>query len=218
MSPETADQVIRFILETHVSPKVKLDWFGGEPLLGESIIDRVCEGLQEAGLEFSSAMTTNGSFITPEIIKKMAGVWKLTQIQISMDGAEQDYILRKRYIADRDYYHQVIESVSRLSDAGFKVTVSCKVDEENWGRTPQFLEDLSGEVTDKKDVTVVFSPLFSVRQSEDDLAMYRKILSARPLTERAGFTCKPLMGSDLNYRIFRCKAASGNVSIWPDGT
>ena len=42
----------------------------------------------------------------------MAGDWKLTKIQISMDGAEPDYIARKRYYTARDQYHTVLEAVS----------------------------------------------------------------------------------------------------------
>ena len=115
MTPETAEQVIRYILDTHADGKTRIKWFGGEPLLGVKTIDRVCEGLREAGLEYTSIMISNGSLITPEIVQKMAGDWRLSFIQISMDGAERDYIGRKRYYADRDDYHRVMNAVSMMS-------------------------------------------------------------------------------------------------------
>lgn len=55
MTPETVEQVIRFIVSTHAGKKAKITWFGGEPLLGEGIIDRICEGLREAGFRSSSS-------------------------------------------------------------------------------------------------------------------------------------------------------------------
>jgi len=90
MTPEIEEQVIRYILGTHEGDKVKLSWFGGEPLLGVRTIDRVCEGMREAGLDYKSSMISNGSLITPEIVKKMASDWNLSHIQISMDGADGD--------------------------------------------------------------------------------------------------------------------------------
>jgi sulfatase maturation enzyme AslB (radical SAM superfamily) len=76
MTPETVEQVIRFIVSTYADKKVKITWFGGEPLLGEGIIDRICEGLREAGVEYKSTIISNGSLISPEIISKMVREWK----------------------------------------------------------------------------------------------------------------------------------------------
>ena len=218
MAPETAEQVIRYILETHTRPEVILHWFGGEPLLGEKIIDRICEGLREAGLPYVSQMVSNGSLITPAIIRKMTDAWNLKKIQISMDGDEADYIARKRYPVDRDYYHRVMESVSRMSEAGIKVTISCNVDEENWDGIPRYLEDLFRTVTNKENLSIEFSPLFDVRYSDNDVAMCKKILSARSLVEAAGLPYQPNMKNVLVFRPWRCKVAAGLPLIWPDGS
>lgn len=217
MTPETAEQVLRYILDTHTRPEVRLAWFGGEPLLGEGIIDRICEGLREAGLDYSSGMISNCSLITPAILKKMTGDWKLTEIQVSMDGAEPDYIARKRYIAQHDDYRRVMDNVSRLSEAGIAVTVACNVDEENWAGIPQFLADLSKAVRNKKNVIVRFSPLLAVRRGENDVSMWKKILDARSLIKAAGFPYAPVLRESFAFRACRCKAAAGKPVIWPDG-
>ena len=62
---------------------------------------------------------------------------KLNNIQISMDGAEEDYKLRKSYRSYEDHYHGVMDAVSRMSEAGITVTIRCNVDEGNWGAIPQ---------------------------------------------------------------------------------
>ena len=218
MTPETADRVIRYILETHTEPEVSLGWFGGEPLLGERIIDRICAGLREAGLAYTSRIISNGSLITPAMIRKMTEDWKLKEIQISMDGAEPDYLARKRYVAGEDCYRRVMESVDRLSEAGVTVKVSCNVDEENWDGVPRFLEDLSRAVTHRENVYVCFTPLFAVRRGEGDVAMWKKILEARSLIEKAGFRNLPVMRRGLNFPSRRCGVADGESDIWPDGS
>lgn len=44
MTPETVEQTIRYIMRTKAEGAIHICWFGGEPLLGETIIDRLCEG------------------------------------------------------------------------------------------------------------------------------------------------------------------------------
>ncbi len=218
MTPETAEQVIRFILDTREGDKVKLAWFGGEPLLGVEIIDCICEGLREAGLEYTSSMTSNGSLITPEIVQKMAGEWKLRSIQISMDGAERDYISRKRYCAGGGHYHRVMEAVSRMSAAGVAVTIRCNVDEENWERIPQYLDDLKAGVARKEKVDVYFCPLNAVRLGEEDVPMWEKIRDARRYIEEAGFRAASFLSLSLRFRTNHCMADGGCVIITPDGS
>ena len=218
MTPETVERVIRYIIDTRVGDTVSLSWFGGEPLLGEKTIDRICEGLREAGLEYTSGMISNGSLITSEIIQKMSDDWKLSHMQISMDGAEQDYILRKHYYNNHDYYHKVMNAVSDISEAGIRVTIRCNVDEDNWGRIPQFLSDLRENVRHKDNVSVYFAPLNDVRMGENDLPMWEKIRDARHLIEEAGFRAAPFLGLGLGFRTYHCMADGGSVVIAPDGS
>lgn len=218
MTPEIVEQAIRFILDTHQGDRVKLSWFGGEPLLCPNIIDRICEGMRDAGLEYKSSMISNGSLITPEIIGKMGGDWKLNHIQVSMDGAEADYVSRKRYYADRDHYHQVMRAVSRMSEAGITVTIRCNVDEENAGGIPRFLDDLSVGVAHKDKADIYFAPLNAVRMSENDLALWTKLRDLRPLVEGAGFRFRPFLGLGTAFRTFHCMADAGSVVVAPDGS
>ena len=218
MAPETVEQVIRFILDTHRGDKVKLAWFGGEPLLGEKTIDRICAGMREAGLDYKSSMISNGSLITPEIVRKMAGDWRLDHIQISMDGAERDYIPRKNYLTEGDNYHHVMDAVSQMSEEGITVNIRCNVDEENWPGIPAFLADLREYIRCKDKVSVYFAPLNHVRLGENDLPMWEKIRDARHLIEEAGFKSAPFMGLGLGFRVNHCMADGGSVVITPDGS
>ena len=213
MTPEIVEQTIRFILETHEGDKVKLSWFGGEPLLGEKTIDRICEGMRDAGLEYKSSMISNGSLITPEIVAKMAGDWKLSHIQISMDGAEQDYILRKHYYVDHDDYHSVMNAVSDMSAAGIDVTIRCNVDEDNWDRIPQYLSDLRENARHKDKVGIYLAPLNAVRMGDGDVAMWVKIRDAWRMIEEAGVKSAPFMGLGLGFRTNHCMADGGSVVI-----
>ena len=218
MTEETAEQAIRYIIDTHAGSRVKLLWYGGEPLLGVKTIDRICEGMREAELPYTSSIISNGSLITPEIVAKMTNDWHLTDAQISMDGAEGDYISRKRYYTDHDYYHKVMNAVSLLSEAGITVNVRCNVDEENWERIPQFMADMKEGVRNKERVLVYFAPLFSLRTGENDLPIWEKVRDGRHLIEEAGFRSAFFLGLLLNLRSGHCMADGGGVVIGPDGS
>ena len=218
MTPETVEQTIRYIVDTHRSGSVHLTWFGGEPLLCPDIIDRICEGLQEAGLAYHSKMVSNGSLITPEIIAKMTGLWYLNGIQVSMDGAEGDYIARKRYSLYRDEYQRVMEAISALSEAGIRVAIRCNVDEDNFDRVPVFLDDLKNSVAHKENVKLYLAPLYGIRAGEHDLSIWQRVIEARHMIEAAGFSTTSLAKSEQGYRINRCMADGGGVVIGPDGS
>lgn len=218
MTSEVVEQTIRYILANRQGNTVKLNWFGGEPLLGVQTIDRICVAMREAGVEYRSNMTSNGSLITPDIVKKMKDLWKLKHIQISMDGVEKDYRYRKNYYVYREYYHSVMDTVGHLSEAGIAVSIRCNVDEENWKSIPAYLEDLSFGIKHKDNVSVYFSPLNSVRLGQNDLAMWEKIIGARKLVETAGFRAAPFKGWHLHFRTNYCMADAGNVVITPDGS
>ena len=218
MSPETADQVFRYILATHGPEPVRIDWFGGEPLLRPDILDQICEGLTKAGVPYQSTMISNGSLVTPELIGKMTGLWRMDRIQISMDGAEADYVKRKRYLQKQDDYHKVLSAVSQMGRAGIRVTVRVNVDQENLDGLSAFLRDLDNAVTEKQFVSVYFCPLNEVRMGSGDLAVWTRLQGIQADFRTAGFNVSASLLGDGRFRAFHCIADSGNVVICPDGS
>lgn len=217
MTAETADATVRYIVETHADEPVRLTWFGGEPLLRPDVIDRICEGLQKAGVPYRCSMVSNGSLITPEIIEKMKGLWNVTGIQISVDGCEKDYIARKRYVSYHDDYHAVIKAIDRMSEAGIHVIVRCNTDESNLPGIPQFLSDFKTGVAHKDNVKIYFSPLNQVRTGKNAIAMWHEIRKTRAMIEAAGFRTIEQQKSKLRFGVYHCMADGGSVVIGPDG-
>ena len=218
MTPEIVEQTIKFILDTHEGDKVNLSWFGGEPLLRPDIIDRICQGLREAELEYKSSAISNGSLITPAIIEKMTGPWNVKHIQISMDGAEDEYIRRKRYFKAADQYHDVMRNIELLAEAGISVSIRCNVDEGNWNGIPAFIEDLKAHIQTRSQVGVYFAPLNDVRESECCGDMWARILDAEPMCTKAGFRRSKFMRFGGNFRVNHCMVDANSAVICPDGS
>lgn len=218
MTPEIVEQTVQYILKTKAEGKIEIGWFGGEPLMGESIIDRICERLQEEGVEYSSSMITNASLLTDAVADKMAGPWKIKTVQVSMDGAEQDYIARKQYLRYHETYQGVMDAINRLAARNISVSIRCNVDEENLAGVPEFLSDLSKNITDKQKVHVYIAPLNAVRMGENDLAIWEKAMELEEQIKEAGFRSTSYSGRGLKLRIHHCMADKGSVVIAPDGS
>ena len=216
MTPEIVERTIRYVIETHEEETVYLSWFGGEPLMCPHIIDRICEGMREAGLAYRSSMTSNASLVTPEMIEKMTGLWNLNKIQVSMDGDEKAYFQRKAYRDDRDYYHIVIENINLMAEAGINVLIRCNVDPQNLEGIPAFLDDLRTGIPEKKKVSLYFALLNDARMGDDDLKTWQKLYSIKPLIEEAGFSLGSNIGDKI--RLSHCMADGNSVVICPDGS
>lgn len=70
---------------------MRLAWFGGEPLYNAQVIDLICNDLVERGIGYESSMISNGFLFDEKLIKRAAELWRLRQIQITLDGTEGVY-------------------------------------------------------------------------------------------------------------------------------
>ena len=147
MTDDTVEDTLRFIRQHKPEDKkqIHIHWFGGEPMCAPGIIDRICAGLTESGIEFNAEMTSNGSLFTEETAKKAAEVWKISKIQITLDGMDDEYARRKQYPKElKDPFRTVIRNMHLLLAAGIHVMVRLNVDEDNPEeiiRTIDFLKD-----------------------------------------------------------------------------
>lgn len=91
MSEQTANEVVEFIKNHCGGNKVQIRWFGGEPTIATHRIDQICAGLKEAGIQFSSRITSNGYLLNKDLVPKAKRDWNLEFAMISVDGTEQRY-------------------------------------------------------------------------------------------------------------------------------
>ena len=98
MTDKTAQDVADFIIKKSLSQKIKILWFGGEPLYNQSAIDIITNKLISENREFKSTMITNGYLFDMEIVERAKNNWNLKNVQITLDGTEEVYNRCKNYI------------------------------------------------------------------------------------------------------------------------
>jgi hypothetical protein len=122
MSLETADAAADFIRRRSKGQPVRIEWFGGEPLYNLPVIDRICERLDESGVDFFSIIITNGYLFDDAMVQKAVKLWKLKAAQITLDGTEAVYNRTKAFIYPGvNAYQTVKANIGRLLDAGINV-------------------------------------------------------------------------------------------------
>jgi uncharacterized protein len=95
MTPAVRDSLKQF-LSARIKrlSRLKLSWFGGEPLYGwEAIEDLAPYFLAQARLNsvpFASHMTTNGYLLTPDVVEKLL-LWECRNFQVTLDGIASDH-------------------------------------------------------------------------------------------------------------------------------
>ena len=165
--------LIDFIKERKKAQPVKLNWFGGEPLLNPKIIDAVTKRLGESGIEFTSFAITNGSLITRRLIARQFKRWNLRGVQITLDGTAKQYARRKGYVdGQRAVFKKILNRIAWLAEADIHVDLRLNIDRENMNDIVDLLYVLQARFDGNKNV--VYYPAF-VTGVKDKLSDAEKI-------------------------------------------
>ncbi|MBR0160669.1 MAG: radical SAM protein [Oscillospiraceae bacterium] len=212
MSAETADAVVEFICRTKRKGKIRLDWFGGEPLCGAGTISRICAGLRNRGVAFYSTVITNATILTPELVKEAVKCWNLQRAQVSMDGAKADYERRKRYVRPKLHnYETAMEAVKLLSEAGVNVMLRCNYDAENLPRVKEFFDDCKARFSGRDNISYYMEQLFQSSGVEENAALFRSAAEVAAHLDRLGLASTERMNQRL--KIHYCMADSGDSGV-----
>ena len=160
MTEKMADKLVDFIEEYHDGQLVMLNWFGGEPLIGRKIIDRICSDLKNRGIVFSSKMVSNGFLFDRELIREAVKNWKLSLVQITLDGTEEIYNRTKAYVnIDESAYRRVLRNTKDLLESGVHVNLRLNLDKHNKEDLLKLISELDREYENKELLSVYVSTL-----------------------------------------------------------
>ena len=129
MSEETCDLAIDWVrrqIDEREYPSVHIDWYGGEPMLNQGVIERFSAAMIPDGdsrsVAFRGSMICNGTMWPADAIG-FAKRNRITSIQFSVDGPERHHNKRRGTIdarggAGRDAsFAEVTDTIDRLIGA-----------------------------------------------------------------------------------------------------
>lgn len=161
MTEQTAQQVAEYIIKHSGGEEVSIGWFGGEPLFNKPVINHIANRLKEAGVKYSSTMTSNGFLLDAETVKEAHDLWNLKNVQITIDGTEQTYNRVKAFIYKGvNAYETVMQNIGHLLAADIAVTIRMNIDMHNADDLERLAEELHERFKDDKHLSAYLHLLF----------------------------------------------------------
>ncbi len=160
----TSDLIIKWLIrqaEQKNYKRIFLVYYGGEPLLNiKPIYDiswQIKQWAQKKGVEFSFAIITNGSLVSPDLIDKFLSVG-LKEIRITIDGYRDSHNKRRPFSDGRPTFDWIISAIKSVIDK-VKVGIVGNFDQENFDSIPLLLDYLEKEGILYKLSRIDFAPL-----------------------------------------------------------
>ena len=218
MTAETADKVVRYIVEHRGDEEVNIRWFGGEPLVNTKVIDLICTELSEQGVPFHSTMISNGYLFDADMVQRSKDLWHLREVQITLDGTEQTYNRVKAYVHQGvNAFEHVLQNIAMLTRADISVRIRLNVDKHNIGEMAELVQLLHRRFGTNEHLSIYSHLLYGEHTPEDEAELFALQMQLAQQTAACGYkNHRRELQKDISLK--HCMAdGGGGVVIAPDG-
>ncbi len=129
--------IVDFVIERYKEnnfKKLKVNWYGGEPLLAINEIEEISKLLiefsEKNNIEYTARMVTNGSLINENIIEILKSI-KVKDIQITIDGLKENHDKRRISKDGKSTFDLIISNTKKAIKSGITVGIRMNTDEVN---------------------------------------------------------------------------------------
>lgn len=226
MTLKTASDVADFIIKNHNGKKVGCKWFGGEPLYNSEAIDVICKKLEDHNVDFRSTMISNGYLFDDILIEKAKKLWKLENVQITLDGTESIYNRCKNYIykTEESPYKRVISNIEKLALNDIHVLIRLNLDIHNANDLKNLIHELQLKFKNLENKITVYTYLLYEgrgnkarhRDTNEYSNLMQQLIKIEDKINNSGFGLKSKLSGAIN--LYNCHADhDGTVIVLPDG-
>ena len=145
-------------------PSLAVSWFGGEPLLARDVIydlsDSFMASAEKHRVSYASNMTTNGWFMTPDVVDKLIAR-EVRFYQITIDGPEESHNQTRHLAGGGPTYRRILDNLIAMRRRPDKFTVRIRVNFNNTNvpKIEQFLTELAPLYKDDSRFNLSFHPV-----------------------------------------------------------
>ena len=148
MPAEVQNAIVRFVRKRIVNYSgVIVSWFGGEPLLEQSIISyisqkiiAICDSLKKT---YYASITTNGYLLTPQVMKELIKC-RVYQYQITLDGTQDIHDKYRHLVNGEPTFNKIesnlIEIKNQIKTRVFNISIRCNFTKESLGKLDDFVK------------------------------------------------------------------------------
>ncbi|MBF6300431.1 SPASM domain-containing protein [Nocardia amamiensis] len=144
--------------------RLRIDWFGGEPLSALPVVERISKEIIEVcsdnGINYSATMTTNGFLLTRETADLCLGL-NIRRYQITLDGTAETHNKLRVLQNGRPTFDTIVENLMHLSERkdDFSVRIRVNFTPALVAHIPQFLRYMGERFGNDRRFTIWFHPV-----------------------------------------------------------
>lgn len=206
MREKTCGDAVQWLigkLEEKHPKELRVDFYGGEPLLNIPAIEYISKALWEhtqgIGIPFYTTITTNGALLTEAVVDRLLR-YGLAGVKVTLDGDREAHNRKRPFKNGRGSFDIIIDNVLRVIDK-VGVSVGGNFDSENKDSIPRLLDTLTKKGLHEKLTMVNFKPI-SASVADRDMGccsfsegnLPEEILSLRREAMKRGFVTPEGMG------------------------
>lgn len=127
--------------------RLRVTWFGGEPLLNypklKDMSVRLIEFCSENEIQYTGDITTNAFALSRERCSEMINELNVKRFIITLDGPAEVHDRRRPLRSGLPTFDRIWKNIGFLIEAGAKVTIRMTIDRENISSIPEFLNNIA---------------------------------------------------------------------------
>lgn len=135
MDIKTADNVVSYIKKRIKDIRgLKINWYGGEPLLSMNIIKNISESViklcDENNVYFDASIVTNGYFLNEKNLDVLSSC-KVKSIQVTIDGNKEIHDKRRFLNGGGPTFDTIIKNLRLIKNYDVNVNLRVNIDKTN---------------------------------------------------------------------------------------
>lgn len=157
MAENIQDKIVAYIENS--CPKVKnlhVTWFGGEPLLGLPVIERLTERFLSLPVDYNASIITNGSQLSPIASRKLLDL-NISWGQVTLDGPRDVHNARRPEPGGYPTFDKILANLAAASPA-FSISIRINVDKRNIHTLPSLFDQLDAAGLRGR-ISIYFAPV-----------------------------------------------------------
>lgn len=164
LSEESADWFVEFVKSRDYAGKedIRITFYGGEPLLSVDriamISEKVREFAAEKGLKYGFSLVTNGTLLTPAVVKRLIPLG-LGSAKVTLDGPRESHDKFRPFTSGTGSFDVIMRNIREVCDM-IRIQIGGNYTQDNFREFPRLLDELIAQgLTPEKIPLIKFDPV-----------------------------------------------------------
>jgi uncharacterized protein len=156
--------------------RVRIAWFGGEPLAAMQIIRSLSPRLQSTaaayGCSFGAHLVTNGLLLDVATARELVEKAGVDEIEVTLDGIAEAHDRRRHTATGRPTFDRIYANLRAVAAAGLPVqlVLRCNVDRRNCDGIPQLIDQVA-QLEGREHIRLYFAPIHDWGNAASELGL-----------------------------------------------